>query len=958
MKTFLQLVATDLYQRTGGDLAHTAVVFPNKRAGLFFNEQLAALTQKPIWSPAYVSIGDLFRGLSEWEVGDPVKLVCELYKVFVRHTRSTESLDDFYHWGEMMIADFDDADKNMADTAALFANLKDLKDLSTDYSFLDAEQERAIQEFFTHFSIERRTELKERFISMWDALGPVYNDFRQALQAQGIAYEGMLYRDVIQRLNPDELPYERYVFVGFNVLNRVEQMLFHKLQDAGKALFYWDYDRFYLNPSADVPHEAGEFLRRNLRQFGNALPAELFDVMGKEPKEITYVEAPTENAQTRYLPEWLDAHLTRDDEKQTAVVLCNESLLQPVLHALPATVQHVNVTMGFPIQQTPAYSFIDAIAQLHIHGYDARNNRYTIQEVMNVLKHPYVRQLTPHADRLQREFVANNRFFPLPSELMHDEFLTVLFRPLMGGNKELCVRITDALGLVAKMYRDNAPDGPEDAFTQLYRESLFRAYTTVNRFHSLIEEGTLDVRPDTLYRLIQRVMSTDSIPFHGEPAIGLQVMGVLETRCLDFRHLVMLSVNEGQLPKGASDSSFIPYNLRKAFGLTTFEHKIAVFAYYFYRLIQRAEKVTLMYNTSTDGLNRGEWSRFLLQLLVDWPHPIARRYLESGQSPLTSRPIVVTKTEEVMRRMKNHYDVNLQPKAKFSPTALNAYLDCPLKFFYRYVAGVKVPQEVSADIDSAMFGSIFHKTAENIYKDLTARGKVVNHDDLERLVNDPVRLQAYVDDAFRTEFFHIEPDVRPEYNGRQLINSAVIARYLRQLLQHDLRRTPFTYVAAETEVMEPVTVKLPDGGEVPTRIGGFIDRMDQKDGILRIVDYKTGGTPKSAKSVELLFLPSPDRSGYIFQTFLYAAIVSRMPQFAGMKVAPSLLYIHRAASENYSPVIQLDGQPVEDFAPYAAEFRQRLTALLEEIFNPDIPFTQTEQEEKCAYCDFKALCRR
>jgi ATP-dependent helicase/DNAse subunit B len=437
-------------------------------------------------------------------------------------------------------------------------------------------------------------------------------------------------------------------------------------------------------------------------------------------------------------------------------------------------------------------------------------------------------------------------------------------------------------------------------------------------------------------------------------------MGVLETRCLDFRHVVMLSVNEGQLPKGINDASFIPYNLRKAFGLTTFEHKIAVFAYYFYRLVQRAEKVTMIYNTSTDGLNRGEWSRFMLQLLVDWPYPIRRRYLESGQSPLGTQTVVLAKTPDVMRRMQARYDVRVNPEAKLSPTALNTYMDCPVKFFYRYVAGLRVPDEVNAEIDGATFGTLFHKAAENVYRDLTARGRVVNHDDLEALLKDDVRLQTYVDDAFRSEFFHIAADERPEYNGRQLINAAVIARYLRQLLQHDLRRTPFTYMAAEKEVAEDVTVHTPKG-DLLTRIGGTIDRIDAKDGTLRIVDYKTGGSPKKAPSVESLFTPSSTRSGYIFQTFLYASIISARLTDKGMKIAPSLLYIHHAASPDYSPVIEMGerGQkaPVDDFAAlYEQEFRERLRVLLEEIFLPDVPFVQTEQEEKCAYCDFKALC--
>lgn len=295
-----------------------------------------------------------------------------------------------------------------------------------------------------------------------------------------------------------------------------------------------------------------------------------------------------------------------------------------------------------------------------------------------------------------------------------DEFLTRLFTPL-SGNLNLCIRLSETLQQVAGIYQANT-SGTEDtdAFNQLYRESLFKAYTTINRFRTLIEEDELTVQSETFRRLLVKVLSATNIPFHGEPAIGMQVMGVLETRNLDFRHLVLLSVNEGQLPKSGGDSSFIPYNLRKAFGMTTIEHKIAVYAYYFYRLLQRAERITLMYNTSSDGLNRGEWSRFMLQFLIEWPHPITRQFLEAGQSPQGTSPITVEKTPDVMRRMQSLFDVRANPKAKFSPSTLNYYLDCPLKFYYRYVAGLSAPDEVSAEIDSA-HSEVFSIMQPNIF---------------------------------------------------------------------------------------------------------------------------------------------------------------------------------------------------------------------------------------------------
>ena len=959
MESFLKLVAADLYKHTEGNLAHTAVVFPNKRAGLFFNEYLAQESDSPIWSPAYVSISELFRSLSPWEVGDPVKLVCELYKIFRRETQSTETLDDFYFWGEMLISDFDDADKNKVDTDKLFSNLQDLRNIMDDYTFIDDEQEEAIRQFFQNFSIERRTALKERFISLWDVLGNIYKGFRESLASQNIAYEGMMYRHVIEHLDVDKLPYEKYVFVGFNVLNKVEHTLFTQLKDVGKAVFYWDYDEFYMKENRQaVTHEAGEFIRRNLRDFPSPLSGELFKNLSK-PKEVHYIASSTENAQARYLPQWIRNNLTTP-EKETAVVLCNEALLQPVLHSLPAEVKHVNITMGFPLSQTPVYSFLIALLELHTHGFNFKSGRYTFQSVVTLLKHPYTRQLTGQAELLEKELTRNNRFYPLPGELGKDEFLTRLFTPL-SGNLNLCIRLSETLQQVASIYQANT-SGTEDtdAFNQLYRESLFKAYTTINRFRTLIEEDELTVQSETFRRLLVKVLSTTNIPFHGEPAIGMQVMGVLETRNLDFRHLVLLSVNEGQLPKSGGDSSFIPYNLRKAFGMTTIEHKIAVYAYYFYRLLQRAERITLIYNTSSDGLNRGEWSRFMLQFLIEWPHPITRQFLEAGQSPQGTSSITVEKTPDVMRQMQSLFDVRANPKAKFSPSALNYYLDCPLKFYYRYVAGLSAPDEVSAEIDSATFGSIFHYAAEHIYKDLTTHGKVINKEALETLLRNEVKLQDYVDTAFKKLFFNVPQNEKPEYNGVQLINSAVIARYLKQLLQNDLRYAPFTFIASEMEVDEPIDIQTPKG-VIKSRIGGIIDRMDSKDGTLRIVDYKTGGDADTPPHVESLFIPDKKRSNYVFQTFLYAAIMCRKQPT--MKIAPALLYIHRAATETYSPVIQMGEsrkpkEAVEDFSKYEKEYRERLQGLLEEIFNPEKSFTQTEIIEKCTYCDFKALCKR
>lgn len=691
------------------------------------------------------------------------------------------------------------------------------------------------------------------------------------------------------------------------------------------------------------------------------MPEAVFDTLRK-PKNVRFISAPTENAQARYLPEWIRSVTKRDlqetpvKEKENAVVLCNEALLLPVLHSIPPEVKNVNITMGFPLAQTPVYSFVSALIELQTTGYRRDTGRYQYEAVQSVLKHPYTRQLSTSAESLEKQLTRDNRFFPLPSELKQDIFLEQIFTPKTGISA-LCQYLTEMLREVAVLYRQEQET--DDIFNQLYRESLFKSYTLINRLLNLIDNGELNIQIDTLRRLLCRLLATSNIPFHGEPAIGMQVMGVLETRNLDFRNLIMLSLNEGQLPKAGGDSSFIPYNLRKAFGMTTIEHKNALYAYYFYRLIQRAENVTLLYNTASEGLNRGEMSRFMLQFLVESPHSISREYLEAGQSPQSGREIRVEKTPEIITRMYERYDVNRHPKSLFSPSALNTYLDCRLKFYYRYVAGLKAPDEVSAEIDSALFGTIFHRAAELVYKDLTANGKEIRKDDLEQVLRNDIKLQNYVDTAFKEEFFHVALTEKPEFNGTQLINAKVITSYLRQLLRNDLQYAPFFMEGMEKKVTEIIEIETPQG-KLALNIGGTIDRIDSKDDTLRIVDYKTGGSPKTPENIKQLFTPADGRPNYIFQTFLYASIMCRKQS---LKVAPSLLYIHRAASETYSPVIEMGEarqpkMPVNNFAFYEDEFRERLQTLLQEIYNPEEAFTQTEDTKKCEFCDFRELCRR
>lgn len=960
MRTFLQDVAHDLYGKLDSDLSKTAIVFPNKRAGLFFNEYLADESEGPMWAPVYVSIKDLMQRLSPLQLGDRILLVAVLYNVYIEKTGSDETLDSFFPWGELLISDFDDVDKNLVDADRIFENLSDLKNEMNDLDFLDAEQIKALEQFFQNFSFEKHTELKQRFANSWNKLKDIYHAYQTKLTEMGIAYEGMLYRSIIDKIQSSDLTYDHYVFVGFNVLNKVEKQFFSIVQQYGKAMFYWDYDKYYMPSTAQHQYfEAGEFLQRNLTDFGNELDDTYFDHFNTQPKDIRFIAASTENAQARYMSQWAEKAVTDSAEKENAVVLCNESLLLPVLHSIPNKVNNVNVTMGFPLLQTPIYNFLTAVSDLQTDGYDSENGQFAYSNIRLVLNHPYTQQKSPHATELLHTLTVNNHPYSLPSELQAtgDDFLNMVFVP-QNGNVAICQYLMNLIQEIATLYKGK--DNETDLYSQLYQESIYEAYTSINRLLSLIQQNQINISVHTLSKLLNNILHSSSIPFHGEPAIGMQIMGVLETRNLDFKNLLMLSLNEGQLPKSGSDMSFIPYNIRKAFGMTTIEHKNAVYAYYFYRLIQRAESITLLYNSTTSGLSKGEMSRFMLQLLMESKFDIKRLVLDSKQKAEQIDSFKVEKTADIMGKLNEHFDATLHKGRVLSPSALNHYMDCPLRFYFQYIAELKAPDEATMEINSPMFGTIFHKSAQNIYNTIKDTDKHVTAAAIDSFLKTPKLLKDCIDSAFRSEFFNLKPEDKAVYNGTYLINFRVIEMYLKQLLQFDRRFTPFDVLDEEHWVSQQLVIDTLQG-RLPINIGGSIDRLDRIGDTLRIVDYKTGGEPKIIASVADLFRSDLDRASYVCQAFMYSLVMTH--EMPGYKIKPTLLYIHKAANKEYSSDILIGEsrqpkEPIEDFNIYAEEYRNELLNLINEIFNTDKPFTQAEDSSRCQYCDFARICKR
>ena len=952
MKSFLEYVAADLLQKYGTNLSRIAVVFPNKRAALFLNEHLARLAGKPLWSPHYITISDLFRSHSQRQVADPIQLVCELHQSFTQCTGIDETLDHFYGWGQLLLSDFDDLDKNMASAEHVFANLRDIHEYD-DISYLTEEQRTILHQFFSNFSEEHNSELKRRFLQLWSHIFDIYQSFNQKLAEQGLAYEGALYREVAE-CEDITFEYDTYLFIGFNMLQQVEQTLFRRMKQQGKARFYWDYDHYFLN------NEAGYYIAQYLSDFPNELDDRddsLYNNFTRQ-KTITYISAPTENIQARYISTWLRQQNRIADNRRTAVVLCNENLLQTAIHCIPTEVEKVNITTGYPLSQTPITSFVNLLVNLQTNGYVTETRHYRLRHVNHVLRHPYAHYVSSECNNLHKELNTQKIYYPDADQLSKNEGLQLLFSMAHGSveqfNSTLLLWLMSVIRHIAKnISTEEVEPSP------LTQESLFRMYTLLNRLSDLVESGSLKVDIITLQRLITQIVSATSIPFHGEPIEGIQMMGVLETRNIDFEHILLLSCNEGNLPKGLSDTSFIPYSIRKAYGLTTIDHKVAIYAYYFHRLLQRASDITLVYNNSTNDGQTGEMSRFMLQMMVESGHNINLLTLQAGQAPIQKTLQPIAKTETVMQLLRKRFEDNL-----LTPTAINRYMRCQLQFFYHYVSGIIEPDNEDEDmIDNRTFGNIFHLAAQLIYEKLMQKCHQILAKDIEYLLQNEVDTERVVDEAIKRELFQIKDATRrlPPLDGLQIINREVIIKYIRQLLEIDRRLTPFTILGLEKKVK--INYEIVAGNErFTTTLGGMIDRLDSittPDGkeLVRVIDYKTGSRRlKALADVDAIFAQESlkDHSDYYLQAFLYSHIVRQKSH--DIPVAPALIFIQHASGDDYNPTLCLGHEPVNDIATVSESYMQHLSSLISDIFNPAISFSPTDERKRCSNCPYAHLC--
>ena len=957
MKPFLYKIAERFYNEYGTEITQFAFVFPNRRAGLFFQKYLSEIADRPLFSPTILTINDLFVKLSGKQSADRIRMLFTLYDVYIEKSRSSETFDEFLYWGEMLLNDFDDIDKYLVDARKLFSNVTDLHEIEKDFDFLTPEQIAAIRSFWSSFYPKGDSPNQKEFLALWEILYDLYSELKSRLSADGMGYEGMIFREVVESMkngnDVSDFNYRQIIFVGLNALSAVEIEFLKELQKRDMADFYWDYEAPY---STDQDNKASFFALHNLRQFPSK-----FQIEKEQPVEnqkIRTIGVPSGIGQTKQvyhlLKELSEQNLNDKEEAlRTAIVLPDEALLIPLLNAIPEEIRHINVTMGYPLAGTPVASLMDYILALQKNvRYSDSKPIYYFRDVLPILNHRYISLAEPSAaSLLVKEITANNRIYIAAGELGRTPFLSLLFTPVNNIEEfsDYLIKVLEELNSLLTIEESDDDDNSPKHSTEIEQEFIFHYFATINRMKEVMKESAVDMRMETFFRLVKRITDSITIPFHGEPLSGLQIMGVLETRALDFDRIILLSMNEGIFPVKKTANSFIPYNLRRGFGLPTYEHQDSVWAYHFYRLIYRAKEVTLLYDTRSNGLQTGEKSRFIHQLHYHYNLPVENELVVYD---------VVSGDESVLEISKNASVISLLNefrkggKRAISASAINTYLDCPLKFYFSILENIQDEEKVSESIETNVFGSILHKVMEILYKPFC--GKMVTSDLLSLIKKNQKAMSEAIEIAFSEIFF--KSDKRQTLIGQNYLIGEMIRKYVMKVLEHDDKLTPFQYIESEKKVNTDFT--LSDNSVV--QLKGFIDRIDVVKDTVRIVDYKSGSGTNAFSSVSSLFDSEiQNRPKAVMQVFMYSWMYTKMKDiYKGGTISPQIYYMRTLFGEKFNSSVLFERKEVNNFGEFSEEFEQELRMCLDRIFDLSTSFTQTNDIKTCSYCSFRSICGR
>lgn len=946
MQSYLHTLARVFARETAGNLRDYTFVFPNRRAGLFFRKYIGRALDQPVFAPEILTINECFYSLSPLQVEDPMVTVLRLYRIYCTLQPRPEPVEEFLYWGKQVLSDFSEVDNHLTDNVeGLFATIRDLHEVDERYDYLSDAQREVIREFWGHYWESRRqpsaaadTTAPDRFLYTWSLLYPMYTALRDELRREGKAYDGMLHRELLDHW--DDIPAERlrkhYVFIGFNALTRSEERLMLRLQEQGLADFYFDYSSPLLR---DPANRTSLFMDRNERLFRSRYEVPV-DTERPLPR-ITWVSVPSTVGETHEvhrilrdlyrnltvtspLPDHHPEGATDGiDLTRTAVVLPDEQMLLPLLHTFPEQIDKINVTMGYPLSVTPAYALLLLMEQLQRRATDAG---FYHRDVTALLAHRWVNSLAPEEAAALMERIRTDNLLFLPAHALPAPMQPVFSRP-----DDLHSAVAQLRSLFTTLPR------PEDT------EAAARILTALNHLERLHDAALLpDIQPTALYTLLRALLSDQTIPYVGEPLEGLQVMGVLETRALDFDNLIITGFNDDLYPGNSHSNSYIPLTIRRGFGLPTPERKDAVFAYNFYRMLSYAQHVWLITDTHTDDRHSGEASRYLAQLRLQYGIPVAEEQVLPQVRILADTERPITADERVQDRLREL----TAPDGRhgLSPSAINTWIDCRRRFYWRYIARLQEPQNVEEDISEADFGTAMHAVMEHLYAPY--QGRTVTAEDLpllEKRLDDEWPLWEFLDPVRRNP-----------------LAEEALRHYIRLLLKQDAQDAPYVYIGSEHDCR--MTVTLPDGRNILLR--GTIDRIDRPEGqpasTERLIDYKSGKAVTDYPDIASLFdAEARNRNHFALQTLCYCLLREHELRQAGDTVPllrPHLFSVRR--DDETSTRVHAKGKDSQEWQDVREEFTAQLAQTLQQIADAsDFP-CQSIEPRRCVYCPFAQLCNK
>ncbi len=946
MKAFLQELAEEIY-KNHADLSKITVVFPNRRAALYFRKYLGESISQPVFSPKLLAFEDFVTGLSPWQVPDKLELVFRLHQVYYKVMgRDAEPFDQFFMWGEMLLRDFDEADKYLINAKNLFSDLRYLKELDSGLDYLTEEQIAFLESFWSNLDSEQSVN-KQKFIDIWRRLYSLYQSFKDSLSKEGLAYEGMLHRAIAEDIDSGKilLPYpvggEKCLwFAGFNALTKAEETIISFAVEQGMAQVRWDTDQYYVN---DVQQEAGSFFRSHMehpvlrKTFSSNVP-DFF----RQEKKARLFSAAQPVGQVKAMAQILADELQKGlIPEETVIILPDEKLLSPVLHSISGELEKFNVTMGFPLASSPVYNLVEILIELQT---SSRKDFFNFHQAQAVLSHPYVTAAGAATVHSKIKEIIKHNWVSVPKEFLSSE---LRLHELVFSRPESITRYTlDILNEIADL----------PALEGVDREYVLKGIQLLNRLDAVWSPDSTELTTNQLksfLRLFRQYARLEKIPFAGEPLKGLQVMGVLESRNLDFKNVFILSLNEGMLPSLSNSGSYIPYNIRRAYGLPTPEHQGSIYAYLFYRAIQRSQNIFLFYNSEPDVLGQGEMSRYLQQLLYESQLTVERHVLHNTAEPRQPQPIIIHKDENVLRALARLNEGNLRSRG-LSPSALNIYLECKLRFYFQYLERIREPLKVEEEIDARVLGNILHVVMEHFYRHLTERkkSKLIEHGDFDKAEQ---LIERFIDDAFIKNYY-LDPGHKVIYEGQRVVVREVVKSFALRITEVDREQTPFIVEALEQNGwMYNMKISHAPGF---VALGGTIDRVDRKGDEIRVIDYKTGKDELKFRSIASLFSREGDRNKAAFQTLLYALLYQNNNLLNGERIVPGLINRNNLFDDDFYFGLKMDGEYLLDAASVFQEFESYLQRLLEEIFDPNEVFDQTNKEEACKICPYKGICYR